>query len=271
MRPLNKKNPSQAPIGIFDSGVGGLTVAKALRKFLPGESLLYFGDTKHVPYGSKSAETIIRYSLANARFLISQKVKMIVVACNTSTAVALPILQKTFSLPIVGVIIPGASEACQLTPSGKIGVIGTTRTISSKAYDLAIKANNRKAKVIGKACPLLVPLIEEGIRSEVITREIISYYLSDMISKIDTLVLGCTHYPLLKNEIKKCFPKIKLIDSAEATSREVKKILTVKKLLADSQKGKTLITSNDINEVFLRVSARLFPKVPVKSITWSEA
>ncbi len=262
----------QAAIGIFDSGVGGLTVAKALHDFLPGENLLYFGDTKHVPYGSKSTETIIRYSLANTEFLISQKVKMIVVACNTSTAVALPILQKKFNLPIVGVIVPGAYKACVSTKNERIGVIGTTRTISSKAYELAIKQDLPNAKVISKACPLLVPMIEEGLSSPVILKEVLKYYLGDMVrTKIDTLVLGCTHYPLLKTEIKKLYPSLHLIDSAEATSQMVVKILSEQNLQGQQKKGKVVITSNDINEVFTKVAQRLFPKVPVKAVKWKEA
>lgn len=245
-------------IGVFDSGVGGLTVARAIRRLLPSESILYFGDTMHVPYGNKSPETILRYSRDNTDFLVNAGVKMVVVACNTSTAIALKDLQKKYSVPIVGVIEPGASEAVRVSTKGRISVIGTFRTVSSGAYQKAIHRLNEKAKVASRACPLLVPLIEEGFQDRAVIEGVLKNYLGKIVTGADTLVLGCTHYPLIKNRIQKLYPKLRLVDSADATAKEVARLLKGRHS-SKSGAGKISICTNDINEVFVAISKRLFP------------
>jgi len=214
-------------IGVFDSGLGGLTVVKELIKQLPNEDIVYFGDTARVPYGTKSKEAIMRFSKENVRFLLKHKVKMIVVACNSSSSFALSALHKKFSLPIVGVIEPGAKKACAVTKNKKIGVIATSATIQSQKYVRMIKKISKKAIVKSQACPLFVPLAEEGWFFEKATRDIAKKYLSTMIkSKIDTLILGCTHYPLLKKVIASVMGRqVFLVDSAKETAGEVKGIL----------------------------------------------
>ena len=249
---------SPGAIGVFDSGVGGLTVARAIRRFLPAESILYFGDTMHVPYGNKSPETILRYSRDNTDFLVKCGVKMVVVACNTSTAVALKDLQKEYSVPIVGVIEPGASEAVRVSTRGRISVIGTFRTVSSGAYQRAIHLLDKNAKVASRACPLLVPLIEEGFQDKAVIEGVLKNYLGKIVSGADTLVLGCTHYPLIKSRIQKLYPKLRLVDSADATAREVARLLGPRNATS-SKTGKIAICTNDINEVFVSISKRLFP------------
>lgn len=214
-------------IGIFDSGVGGLTVYKAIRSAFPAEDLIYFGDTARVPYGPKSRRTIIDYSLQNARFLIQQGVKILVVACNTSSALALDALTSLTSLPIIGVIAPGSETAVKNTKSGKIGVIGTEATVRSAAYDEAIKRLLPEAKVYSKACPLFVPIVEEGWQDHPIAFEIAKTYLQDLIDKgIDTLVLGCTHYPLLSSTISRVLgDEVRLVDSAQAIAEHLGELI----------------------------------------------
>src|SRR6266513_1878134 len=188
------------PIGVFDSGVGGLTVLREVMAQLPKESILYFGDTARVPYGSKSRDVIVRFSLEIGQFLIQEKVKMLVVACNTASAFALPALSSRFDLPIVGVIAPGAQAALAATSSQRVGVIGTEGTIESQAYTEAIHALSPGIQVFGQACPLIVPLVEEGWLEKHVAREIVKEYLTPLLTnRIDALVLGCTHYPLLKH------------------------------------------------------------------------
>lgn len=214
-------------IGIFDSGVGGLTVYKAIRQAFPAEDLIYFGDTARVPYGPKSRRTIIDYSVQNARFLIQQRVKSIVVACNTSSALALDALHSLTPLPIIGVIAPGSETAVESTRNGKIGVIGTEATVRSAAYDEAIKLLMPESEVYSKACPLFVPLVEEGWQDHPIAFEIAKTYLQELMDKgIDTLVLGCTHYPLLSQTISLVLgDEVKLVDSAEAIALHLGEIL----------------------------------------------
>ncbi len=215
------------PIGIFDSGVGGLTVFKEIRKQFPYEDIVYFGDTARVPYGPKSRNTVIEYSIQNARFLMQYGVKIIVVACNTSSAVALPILQKQLNIPVIGVIEPGAETAKMCTENNRVGVIGTYGTIRSDAYAKAISNIDDKTKVFSKACPLFVSLAEEGWERHEIANVVAREYLSDIIAQdIDTLVLGCTHYPILKQTIQDVVgSNIKLVDSAEAVSHKLIDIL----------------------------------------------
>lgn len=211
------------PIGLFDSGVGGLTVVHEVMKVLPDEQIIYFGDTARVPYGTKSARVVQGFALQDARFLLQFDVKLIVVACHTASSVALELLQQTFSLPILGVIEPGVHAALAATRNGKIGVIGTRGTISSGTYQRLFAEANPKIQIHGQVCPLFVPLAEEGWLDAPVTHEIARIYLAPLIDqKIDTLILGCTHYPLLKSVIQTVTgPDVRLIDSAEETARAI--------------------------------------------------
>jgi glutamate racemase len=215
------------PIGIFDSGVGGLTVFKEIRKRFPFEDIIYFGDTARVPYGPKSRNTVIEYSIQNARFLIQQGAKIIVVACNTSSATALTQLQKLLPVPVLGVIEPGALSAVKTSNNKRIGVIGTEGTIRSQAYYSAISKLDKSCNVFGKPCPLFVPLAEEGWEDHEVTQLTIKEYLTSLLqNNIDTLVLGCTHYPILKTAIQKFVGnEITLVDSAEAVTNKLDEIL----------------------------------------------
>lgn len=218
---------NNSPVGIFDSGIGGLTVMAEVMRRMPGEDIIYFGDTAHVPYGSKSPESVKRFSLEIASFLNSKKVKMIIIACNTASAFALESLRGKFNFPVLGVIEPGARAALDATKTGRIGVIGTDGTVKSKSYHKAIANINGRTAVFSKSCPLLVPLVEEGWLDHDVTASVAREYLSELKSKkIDTLVLGCTHYPLVKKIIGNVIgPDIKLIDSATATAKEAERIL----------------------------------------------
>jgi glutamate racemase len=208
------------PIGVFDSGIGGLTVVRALLQKLPHENIVYFGDTARVPYGSKSAQVVREYTEDIAKFLISKDVKMVVVACNTVSAVALDVVQKLARVPVVGVIVPGAGAAAAATKKKRIGVIGTAGTIASNAYSNALQLIDPALQVHSRACPLFVPLVEEGWLDHAATEMIAKEYLFPLMTeKIDTLVLGCTHYPLLKEVIAKVTKGMAtLIDSGEATA-----------------------------------------------------
>lgn len=212
---------SELPIGIFDSGIGGLTVVKEVRALLPHEDLVYLGDTARVPYGTKSPTTVVRFACEDTQFLVEQNVKAVVVACNTASAWALPTLERKFEMPIFGVIIPGAQAAVAATRNHRVGVIGTNATIRSQAYTKAILSRDDEIEVFARACPLLVPLVEEAWSRNDITAAILREYLEPMIAKkVDTLVLGCTHYPLLKTAIRKITGKqITLIDSAHTCAR----------------------------------------------------
>ena len=222
------------PIGVFDSGVGGLTVVKQLMKTLPAESIIYFGDTARIPYGTKSEKTVRRFALEDSFFLLDKQVKMIVVACNTASSIAMPLLQEVLDIPVVGVIHPGAEAAVRATRNGKIGVIGTAATIRSGSYRKEILRLNPELQVLEQACPLFVPLVEEGWIEDEATYLIARRYLQHLIdNQIDTLILGCTHYPLLKNVLQKIVgPRVTLIDSGVETARIVKEILTREELLA---------------------------------------
>jgi len=214
-------------IGVFDSGIGGLTVLKEVVKLLPAEDTIYLGDTARVPYGNKSSETVIRYSLETTDFLLDKQIKLLVVACNTSSAVSLPTLKARYRIPILGVIEPGARRAVEVTRNGRVGVIGTERTIKSQAYVRAIQEINPKIRVFPQPCPLFVPLVEEGLSGSEIALMAANLYLKGLRKKgIDVLVLGCTHYPLLKKVIHKTVgPEIMLIDSATETAREALAVL----------------------------------------------
>ena len=221
------KNKKMAPIGVFDSGVGGLTVAREISRQLPYENIVYFGDTARVPYGSKSQNTIIRFSEQIIRFLRTKQVKAIVIACNTASALALDAVKDEFDLPIIGVVIPGARAAVEATTNGKVGVVGTEATVQSGMYTKVIQGMNPKIEVIEKACPLFVPLVEEGFKEHIVTREIIEYYLESMRNTdIDAMILGCTHYPLLRSKIREYMgDKIQIVNPAYETAMDLKRLL----------------------------------------------
>ena len=221
------------PIGVFDSGVGGLTVVKELIRQLPNEDIVYFGDIARVPYGIKSKETITRFSIDNILFLLKKRVKLICVACNTASSVALPVIKNHFKVPIVGVITSGVREAVYATVNKRIGVIGTRGTIKSKAYELEIKQIDPKVKVIALSCPLFVPFVEEGWTEGRVVIDVARTYLAPLKdARVDTVILGCTHYPVLKPLIKKVLGKnVTLIDSAKQVAMEVKKVLMQEGLL----------------------------------------
>ncbi len=221
------ENKKYAPIGIFDSGVGGLTVAREIMRQLSQERIVYFGDTARVPYGSKSKETIIRYSRQIIHFLESKGVKAIVVACNTASAYALEEIHPEMKIPIIGVVKPGARVAAKTTRNGKIGVIGTEGTIASQIYTEMIQRHNADAVVVGKACPLFVPLVEEGWLKDPITIEVAKRYLASFQETgIDTLILGCTHYPLLRSVVRNIMGDgVELVNPAYETALGLKKLL----------------------------------------------
>lgn len=248
-----------APLGVFDSGIGGLTVARALFERLPHESVLYFGDTARVPYGPKSPETVRRYSGEILHFLLGRGVKAVVVACNTSTAHALDHLIQASPVPVVGVIEPGARAAVAASRSGKIGVIGTAGTIASGAYDRAIRALRPDAAVTSQACPLFVPLVEEGWFDHAATELIAREYLAPLTrAGVDTLVLGCTHYPLLKPLLARVLgPAVTLIDSADETARTVERELAHRGIAAPSsaRPAHRFVVSDD-EPHFRKVGAR---------------
>ncbi len=215
------------PIGVFDSGVGGLTVFRAVERALPAESLIYLGDTARVPYGTKSPQTVARYASQAARFLRRQRIKMLIVACNTASSVALGSLAEEADAPVVGVIQPGARRAAELSESGRIGVIGTRATIDSGAYPAAIRSLRANAEVFSHACPLFVPLAEEGWDGDGVAYQVAQRYLEPLReARIDTLVLGCTHYPLLRETIGQVIGRsVQLVDSAESVAGEVRERL----------------------------------------------
>jgi glutamate racemase len=249
---------SSAPIGVFDSGLGGLTVAHAIMRQLPAESLIYFGDTARVPYGPKSPETVRRYSREISAYLIEQGVKAIVVACNTATAHALPALRDELDVPVIGVVEPGARAAVRATRSGHIGVIGTTGTIRSQAYVRAIHAENPDVRVTALACPLFVPLVEEGWTNHEATHLVAEEYLAPFVKDaIDTLVLGCTHYPLLKPLIGEIVGRsVRLIDSAEETAADARRMLADNGLSAGEGEGDYRFIASDDPQQFLTLGRR---------------
>ncbi|MCL2760911.1 MAG: glutamate racemase [Desulfuromonadales bacterium] len=250
---------SSKAIGLFDSGVGGLTVLKEVIALLPYEDTIYFGDTARVPYGTKSSETVIRFAKEITSFLINRDIKLLVVACNTASAVSLDELQTEFSIPIVGVIDPGARRAASVTKTGHVGVIGTEGTIRSSAYTKAIKRINPDIDVIATPCPMFVPLAEEGWLDNEITKLTAETYLKGLKAQgIDTLVLGCTHYPLLKGIIGEVMGNdVKLVDSAEETAFTVSGILKDQRILKDSNRqGNHHYFVTDVPAGFVKVGNR---------------
>ncbi|MBJ6759327.1 glutamate racemase [Myxococcaceae bacterium JPH2] len=262
------RHDSHGPIGVFDSGIGGLTVLKTLMAHLPQESTLYLGDTARVPYGTKSSEVVTKYSLKNAQFLQARGIKLLVVACNTASAAALPALAATLPIPVVGVIEPGARAALARTSGGGVGVIGTPGTIRSGAYQRALEAGGRAVRVKARACPLFVPLVEEGWTTGDVPMLVAREYLSEFARDgVDTLVLGCTHYPLLKGVIAEVVgPQVTLVDSAEATAQAVVELLAAKDLMAPAggppPSHHFFVT--DVPEVFADVGARFLGR-PIPS------
>lgn len=261
----NKRN---APVGVFDSGVGGLTVAREIMRQMPEERIIYFGDTARVPYGSKSRETVIRYSQQIIRFLKAQEVKAIVIACNTASAYALETIQKDMDIPIVGVINAGARTAVQATHNGKIGVIGTVGTIGSGIYTEVMTQMRQDIKVFGKACPLFVPLVEEGLFHDSVTDEIASRYLSSLKEKyIDTLVLGCTHYPLLRSTMARVMgEEVTLVNPAYETAVELKGLLKEQHLEYNEHSDKNALNGekyqfyvSDLADKFTSFASAILP------------
>lgn len=254
-------------IGVFDSGIGGLTVLSALIARLPGESFLYFGDTARVPYGTKSPETVLRFSRENVKFLLDQGVKFIVVACNTASAEAVPILKNECPVPIVGVIEPGVRAAVSRSSSEHIGVIGTAGTIRSEAYQNGIRKLAPKAQVTARACPLFVPLAEEGWVDTPVTEMVAATYLADLKeADVDALVLGCTHYPLLRDVIQRTMgPDVELVDSAIETAKEVREQLERSGMAHESGAGELSVYLSDIAPNFKEVGERILGR-PIEDV-----
>jgi glutamate racemase len=250
---------STDPIGVFDSGIGGLTVAAALQNLLPSENIFYLGDTARVPYGGKSRRTVERYSIEIGGLLLAERAKIIVVACNTASALAVPRMKEMFKVPVQGVVAPGAAAAVASTKNKIVGVIGTRATIASGAYEHAINSLDADIRVISVACPLLVPLIEEGMFEDKVTDLMLARYLAPLLSAgIDTLVLGCTHYPLLREAIARTAgPGVTLVDSAENCALAVKALLEKNTLNAPPERlGKLDVALTDATERFLRTAAK---------------
>ncbi|MFZ1319946.1 MAG: glutamate racemase [Ignavibacteria bacterium] len=256
---MNKKISKRSPIGVFDSGIGGLTVARSLFDILPNENIIYLGDTARLPYGSKSKETVINYSVEITKFLLNKNVKMVVVACNTASSFALPSLKKLTDIPVLGVIKPGCKAALSKTKNFRVGVIGTLGTVMSNSYKTQIHRFESNTEVFSKACSLFVQLTEDGWTDNRIAKLVAQEYLDDFKEmNIDTLILGCTHYPILKKVITEVLgKKIILIDSGEETAKEVKILLSQKHLLNDQKKkGVHKFYVTDFQNKFKEVSER---------------
>jgi len=245
-------------IGVFDSGIGGLTVLHQIIEALPRENTVYLGDTARAPYGTKSVETVLRYSFENSEFLVEKGVKLVVVACNTSTAIALDQLSERLKVPVIGVIDPGVRRALKSTKNKKIGVIGTEATIQSGAYTRALKAMKPEIEIYSRACPLFVPLVEEGWTDNAVVEMTAKAYLCSLKqSGIDTLVLGCTHYPLLKKAIRKYLGSgVRLVDSAEETAKEVEAALKKNTMARKTGKGTHSFFVTDAPDRFIKVGRR---------------
>lgn len=259
-----------APLGIFDSGVGGLTVFRRIAERLPSESIVYLGDTARVPYGTKSADTVARYARTCAEVLMDRGIKMLIVACNTASAYALDVLRRELTVPVIGVIEPGAKRAVASTRSGHIGVIGTVGTIQSGQYQAVIREYAPHARVSSKPCPLFVPLAEEGWTEGPVPLQVAKTYLDDLCAEpIDTLVLGCTHYPLLKGVIAEAAGNdVVLVDSAEATAEAVADVLDVQEHMNPSGvRGDRTFLVTDAPDSFARVG-RKFLGEAIEAVEW---
>lgn len=269
---MSTQSRKTAPVGVFDSGVGGLTVAREISRQLPDENIVYFGDTARVPYGSKSQNTIIRFSEQIIRFLKTKQVKAIVIACNTASALALDAVQHEFDIPILGVVAPGARAAVEATRNRKVGVVGTDATVQSGMYTRVIHEMAPDITVIEKACPLFVPLVEEGFKEHVVTREVIEYYLESMRNTdIDAMILGCTHYPLLRSKIREYMgDKIQIVNPAYETAMDLKKLLRERDMANDGGQGQHSAYSfyvSDAAEKFRRFANTVMPfDVPTTNV-----
>lgn len=261
-----------APVGVFDSGVGGLTVAREISRQLPEENIVYFGDTARVPYGSKSQNTIIRFSEQIIRFLKTKQVKAIVIACNTASALALDAVRDEFNIPIMGVVIPGARAAVEATKNRKVGVVGTDATVQSGMYTKVIHEMAPDITVIEKACPLFVPLVEEGFKEHAVTREIIEYYLESMRNTdIDAMILGCTHYPLIRSKIREYMgDRIQIVNPAYETAMDLKKMLEERGMANDGsteQHSRYSFFVSDAAEKFRKFANTVMPfDVPTTNV-----
>ena len=259
------------PIGIFDSGLGGLTVVRELRQRLPSESIVYFGDMARLPYGTKSRAQIQRFSIENTHFLIQRGIKALVVACNSSSSAAFPLLKRRFRLPMVSVVEPAVEEALERTRNRKVGIIGTAATVESRVYEKALRRKNSGIKVYGQSCPLFVPLVEEGWLEGGVTERVVEKYLRPLVRKgIDTLILGCTHYPLLVERIREVVSKrVELVDSAGPTVERLTSLLESKGLLyAGERRPRFQIFTSDLPRNFVRVGERfLGKKLPSIQVT----
>ncbi len=253
-----KKSMKNLSIGMFDSGVGGLTVLKEVRELLPHENIVYLGDTARVPYGNRSPRTIVRYALESALFLLTKGIKILVIACNTSSALAINILSRKMPVPVIGVIEPGAKEAVKATRKKRIGIIGTKATIKSKAYEYSIKKMDPGVEVISKACPLFVPIVEEGLQDDDVAYIMAEKYLKEIkMSGVDTLVMGCTHYPVLEGVIKDVMgPYIHIINTGKETAKEVKNRLQIKGQLRTKGRGLCRYFVTDSPETFREIGSR---------------
>jgi glutamate racemase len=251
---------ASSPIGVFDSGVGGLTVVRALRHHLPLETICYFGDTARVPYGTKSADTVRRYSAEIARFLLSHDVKMIVVACNTASSCALDEIRRVFPGPVLGVVEPGVQTALEATQSRRIGLIGTRSTVNSGAYQRLLLEADPGLHIVSQACPLFVSLVEEGWENEAITEQIARRYLRELVeAKLDVLILGCTHYPLMAEVIQRVMGDgVRLVSSAEAAARQAVEVLRQLNLNAGEKRYKDLFYASDDIQSFKKLYQRIF-------------
>ena len=252
---MNRTNP----VGIFDSGIGGLTVVRAVSRIMPNENIVYFGDTARVPYGGKSNDTVIEYTLQAANFLLRKNIKLLIVACNTASSVALKDLKRFLTIPVIGMIEPGAKMALQESKRGVIGVIGTRATINNKAYSNELKKLNPRLKVYEKACPLFVPLAEEGWIDHKVTGLIAKEYLAEFREKkIDSLILGCTHYPILKDVISRAVGKnVKLVDSGTPAARLVEDYLNGRGLRNQSvHQGESEFFVSDVPAKFKEIAER---------------
>ena len=269
---MSTESRKTAPVGVFDSGVGGLTVAREISRQLPDENIVYFGDTARVPYGSKSQNTIIRFSEQIIRFLKTKQVKAIVIACNTASALALDAVRDEFDIPVMGVVVPGARAAVEATRNRKVGVVGTDATVQSGMYTRVIHEMAQDITVIEKACPLFVPLVEEGFKEHIVTREVIEYYLEPMKNTdIDAMILGCTHYPRLRSKIRDYMgDKIQIVNPAYETAMDLKKLLRERDMANDGRQGQHSVYSfyvSDAAEKFRRFANTVMPfDVPTTNV-----
>lgn len=254
-------------IGMFDSGLGGLTVLKEVRKALPREHIVYLGDTARVPYGNRSPETVTRYSLENTRFLLGKGIKMLVVACNTSSAIALPVLKRRLPIPVIGVIDPPSRAAVERTRAGKIGVIGTRATVNSRAYAKAIAKLDPSVDVISQACPLFVPVVEEGLENDEIARVVVDKYLRGLRdSGMDVLVMGCTHYPILEPQIRALLgDRVYIVNTGRETASTVKRLLEERGVARRSGKGTSSFFVTDAPDKLSELGSRVLGE-PLKRV-----